>query len=98
MNETLLDRYRGIEAMSEQMLAAAQLQDWDEFKNCQTACEALVEQLSSQAQAEPLPESDHAEKAAIMQRILRNDAAIRAAAEPWLKTLDALAKPSMLRI
>ncbi len=90
MAERLLDYYKAIEAASEQMLAAARMEDWDGVVRCESACAVLIEQLRFKANTLELPRTDRAEKTRVMQRILRNDAEIRVLAEPWIAELDHL--------
>lgn len=90
MNQTLLDYYKAIESTSTQMLAAAQLEDWDEVVRLEGACAVLIEQLRHEARQQQLEPEQRAEKNRIMLSILRHDAQIRSLAEPWLNDLDGL--------
>lgn len=87
---TLLDYYKAIESTSTQMLAAAQVEDWDEVVRLEGACAVLIEQLRHEARQQALPVEQRAEKNRIMLTILRHDAQIRSLAEPWLSDLDDL--------
>ena len=96
---TLLDYYKAIENTSTQMLAAAQVEDWDEVVRLEGACAVLIEQLRHEARQQALPADDRAEKNRIMLSILRHDAQIRSLAEPWLNDLNdllAVQRPSLL--
>lgn len=86
----LIDYYKAIEGASQQMLAAAQMEDWDEVVRLEGACAVLIEQLHASARAQALPAEHRPEKTRIMHRILRNDAEIRYLTEPWLSDLDRL--------
>ena len=92
MSRRLIDCYKAIEDSSLKMLCAAKSEDWEQVVRYEGVCAVLIEQLRAHAQTENLPSSERAEKAQIMQRILRNDAQIRYLAEPWLdqcqQTLD----------
>lgn len=85
---TLLDYYKAIESTSTQMLAAAQVEDWDEVVRLEGACAVLIEQLRHEARQQVLPAEQRVEKNRIMLSILRHDAQIRSLAEPWLNNLD----------
>ena len=88
MPEMLLDYYKAIEESSRKMLEAAKASDWDGVVRYEGACAVLIEQLRYRAKDEELPAEQRAEKARIMQRILRNDAQIRCLAEPWLAQVE----------
>ncbi len=106
MNPALLEHYKAIERASDDMLTAARASNWDEVIRLEGVCITLISELKSVAQAHHNlstdPEADTAARAAreaklaIMQRILANDAEIRALAEPWLASLDqATARPRL---
>ena len=88
MSLTLIDFYKAIESTSTLMLAAAQVEDWDEVVRLEGACAVLIEQLRHEARHQALPAEQRAEKNRIMLSILRHDAQIRSLAEPWLNDLD----------
>lgn len=88
MSPMLIDYYRSIEASSAQMLDAARAADWDEVVRCENVCAHLIEQLRAGAQLAELAPDERREKVRIMQRILHNDAQIRALVEPWLEHLE----------
>lgn len=90
MSHRLLDYYKAIEDASVRMLDAARREDWDEVVRCEGACAVLIEQLRFKGRSEKLERTERAEKARIMQRILRNDAEIRVLAEPWLSDVAEL--------
>jgi len=90
MPPSLIDLYQAIEASSERMLHAARAQDWDGVARCESTCAVLIAQLRLHAQQRALAPQERRQKAAIMQRILRNDAQIRALAEPWLAQFENL--------
>ena len=79
-------------------VTAAQREDWDDVVRCEGACAVLIEQLRFRCRTAQLPREDRAEKARIMQRILRNDAQIRCLAEPWLAQFEHLfeGQPQMM--
>ncbi len=87
MSHTLIDYYKAIERTSEQMLAAAQAEDWDQVVRLEGACAVLIAQLRYKSREAELAPEERKEKTRIMQRILRTDAEIRCLAEPWLSDL-----------
>lgn len=86
----LIDFYKAIERTSDQMLAAAQAEDWDRVVRLEGACAVLIAQLRFKSREAELAPEERKEKARIMQRILRNDAQIRVLAEPWLTQFEHL--------
>lgn len=87
MSHSLIDYYKAIERTSEQMLAAAQAEDWDQVVRLEGACAVLIAQLRFKSRETELAPEERKEKTRIMQRILRTDAEIRCLAEPWLSDL-----------
>ncbi|MBU1357233.1 MAG: flagellar protein FliT [Gammaproteobacteria bacterium] len=96
MQDRLLNYYKAIEAASIQMLEAARMEDWDGVVRCEGACAVLIEQLRFKSKTHDLPREDRAEKARVMQRILRNDAEIRILAEPWLTQFQQLFESKLM--
>ena len=90
MAHELIDYYKAIERTSEQMLAAAQAEDWDQVVRLEGACAVLIAQLRFKSRDSDLDAEQRKEKARIMQRILRADAEIRCLAEPWLNDLASI--------
>jgi len=94
MSQALLDYYLAIEQMSQRMLEAAELADWDAVTRHEGACSILIEQLRTLGRQQDLLPEQRKIKAKIMQRILQNDAQIRNLAEPWLANFDEAMMPS----
>ncbi|QHE88095.1 flagellar protein FliT [Hydrogenophaga sp. BPS33] len=87
MEHGLIDYYKAIENTSQQMLVAAQGENWDEVVRLEGACAVLIAQLRYKSKTDELGPDERKEKVRIMQRILRTDAEIRCLAEPWLSDL-----------
>jgi len=94
----LLEYYEAIERASEEMLGAASREEWDQVLWLESTCAVLVAQLKHEAQERGLDAHHVEQKNEIMQRILRNDARIRNAAEPWLEDLDRMLEGRALRL
>lgn len=81
MTDALLNAYHAVEALSAQMLQAAERADWPAFDQVCTACTRQVQSLRlssvNPAVAPPWGVAQAAQKQAILLRILRNDAQIR---------------------
>lgn len=88
MNTQLLTYYEAIEQASQDMLEAARTGNWDHVVKLEGACALLISQLKNAAAKAPLATEEAQLKSRIMQRILVNDAEIRALAEPWLEDLN----------
>jgi len=84
MSQQLIDYYKAIENSSQQMLAAAKAEDWEQVVRFEGVCAVLIEQLRERAKLEELVPEVRREKFHIMQRILQNDAEIRYLTEPQL--------------
>ncbi len=87
---SLLDYYKAIEHASQQMLNAAQSENWDQVVRLESTCAVLIAQLRGKARTNKLSSDERREKLRIMQRILRTDAEIRLLAEPWLSDIELL--------
>ena len=90
MSERLIDYYKAIEDGSRRMLEAAKADDWNEVVRFESACAVLIAQLREHSRSLHLDPQQRAEKARIMQRILRMDAQMRMLADPCLEQLDQL--------
>lgn len=88
MRPSLIDFYKAIEDSSVRMREAAEQENWDMLVRLEGVCVVLIEQLRAKARECDLSPDERREKAMIMQRILINDAHIRAITEPWLNFLD----------
>ena len=90
MSERLIDYYKAIEDGSRKMLEAAKADDWDEVVRFESACAVLIAQLREHSRSLNLDPQQRAEKAQIMQRILRMDAQMRMLADPCLDHLSQM--------
>lgn len=88
--DTLLQYYEAIEQASTEMLQAARQGDWDRVVMLEGACAVLISRLKQAASSEQLDAEQHSRKVRVMQRILMNDAEIRALAEPCMDELGLL--------
>jgi len=93
VNAQLISYYEAIEQASADMLQSARAGDWDEVVKLEGACALLISQLKHAASDQSLSPNEAPLKAKIMQRILVNDAEIRALAEPWLDELGRWVAP-----
>ncbi len=94
MNAQLISYYEAIEQASAEMLQNARSGQWDDVVKLEGACALLISQLKHAAAEQTLSPEEAPLKARIMQRILVNDAEIRALAEPWLDDIGRWVAPS----
>jgi flagellar protein FliT len=88
--EQLLLTYDQLSNTTGFMLSAAQAGDWQRLASLEKDCSKLVARLSALETDEPLPEGLAARKAALLRKVLADDAAIRDITEPWLARLGAM--------
>lgn len=84
-----ISTYKGILAITEQMLQAAQNSNWDELVSLEHDCKQLANQLIEHHQ-QKLSEEQQKKKITLIQQILARDAEIRTITEPWLTHLQSL--------
>jgi flagellar protein FliT len=88
--ETLLSTYDVLSATTGRMLAAARHEDWDRLVSLEKDCADLVARLSALETDDPLPAGIRERKAALLRKVLADDAAIRDLTQPYLKRLEAM--------
>jgi len=88
--EQLLTTYDRLSNTTGSMLSAAQAGDWERLVCLEKDCSKLVARLSALESDDPLPEGLRARKAALLRKVLADDAAIRDITEPWLVRLGAM--------
>lgn len=79
-----IEIYQKICAMSGDMVAAAQAQDWERLVELECGVAALRDMLMKDDGGN-LDEAERLAKAALIQRILDDDAEIRRHTEPWME-------------
>ena len=82
--------YDAIEKISNQMLTAAEKEDWDTLTELESICAQHVQQLKVYQNVLPLSRDAHEQKTSIIQRILANDSKIRDLISPRMAALSAL--------
>ena len=86
----LLQTYDQLSITTAHMLSAAQDGDWQRLVDLEKDCSELVALLSRLESDDPLPEGLRARKAAMIRKVLADDAAIRDITEPWLERLGTM--------
>lgn len=82
--------YETIANLTNQMLLAAKLQDWDLLLELESSCAEQVEKLKSLKNESPLSSDNHDHKVASIKRILSDDRQIRDLVSPRMAKLSSL--------
>lgn len=80
-----IEIYQEISALSSRMVEAAQANDWDRLVGLEKSITALRNILMADDDNASLTPDDRSLKAALIQRILDDDAEIRRHTEPWME-------------
>lgn len=80
-----IELYEQMSALSAQMVAAAQANDWERLVALERSVSALRDILMSDDDSSMLSAGDLELKRALIQRILDDDAEIRRHTEPWME-------------
>jgi len=83
-----IDTYEEMRALSARMVEAARAGDWDSLIELEKSVSRLRDSLMGEEDANAsLTPDDALRKAAIIQRILDDDAEVRRHTEPWMEKL-----------
>lgn len=80
-----IDTYQDMSALSAQMVEAASANDWNRLVDLERAVVALRDTLTAAEDNAGLSEQELAVKAALIRRILDDDAEVRRYTEPWME-------------
>lgn len=81
-----INRYEEMSALSAQMVEAAQAQDWDRLIELERSVAEIRDALIAEGDSNAnLTDTERTLKAALIQRILDDDAEIRRHTEPWME-------------
>jgi flagellar protein FliT len=95
MNEQeIIYLYENVASITDQMLAAARVGDWDNLIALESRCADQVSILKNSEPPAPLTGESRARKVAIIKEILAHDREIRDLAEPWMAKLSSLINSS----
>lgn len=89
----LIAHYEAIAQTSHAMLAAAQADDWDEVRELEDRCRALIAELRLAARTTDLGVPEQRRRIELLRAILANDAEVRKRSEPWLRQLEKMLQP-----
>lgn len=88
--EQLLAAYDRLSDTTGHMLSAARAGDWERLVGLEKDCSDIVRLLTRLENDDPLPEGLRVRKAAMLRKVLADDAAIRDITEPWLARLGSM--------
>jgi flagellar protein FliT len=89
-SQELISVYENVAAITDQMLAAARVGNWDQLRELESRCAGQVEILRSEEPVEALPAPIRERKVALIKKVLEDDRQIRSITEPWMEQLSAL--------
>jgi len=88
--EQTLAIYENMRTITEQMLEAARIRDWDQMTLLESRCTQYVNILKTEGSVEPLDGALRDKKVQLIHDIMKNDRAIRDITHPWMNELSAL--------
>lgn len=83
--QTQIELYEEMTHLSARMVEAARRNDWDNLIELERAVGTLRQRLAAEDESHRLGISERERKAALIQRILADDAEIRRHTEPWME-------------
>jgi len=86
----ILAVYQDISRITQQMLAAARGNDWEQLETLEQECGTRFQALLAAEDCRPRDAEFQRRKAALIRRVLDDDAQIRNIVEPWRTKLGAL--------
>ena len=84
----VLSMYENIAGLSNQMVAAARMSDWDGLNRLEGQCAAVARGVATGVPA--LADAPRLRKIDLLKQILANDRAIRDVTEPWMNQVPGM--------
>lgn len=88
-SEDIVEVYESMAVITDQMLRAANDNDWDRLTELEQQCAAHVRQLKD-SEPQPLAGAQRVKKVDAIRRMLAADRQIRDLTTPWMARLSAL--------
>ena len=88
--EKVCSLYESVAEVTNQMLQAAQNQDWDELTELEVSCANYVEQIRDYDEVQPEAGDAYKRKLKSIKVILTNDREIRNLMAPWMMKLNSM--------
>ena len=90
-NQEILALYETVADITDRMLAAARMGDWEQLAELESRCSSQVEIIKrNEEPPQPLTPIARERKVEIIRKILDDDRQIRNITEPWMARLAAL--------
>lgn len=86
---SVIENYQFLSAITEKMREAAAVGEWEQLVELEQQCSQRVAIMRQQDNA-PADEETRRQKAALIKKILADDAAIRSQTEPWMAQLQRI--------
>ena len=86
----VLSAYESLSTITGAMLCAARDADWDRLVALEQCCASIVDKLREGGEAVPESDDLRRRKAALIRKVLADDAAIRDLTQPWLARLQSM--------
>ncbi|WP_230427844.1 flagellar protein FliT [Undibacterium luofuense] len=90
----VISLYENVACITDKMLCAAQLRDWEALSELESDCSREVEKIQSSDSISLLTPELRQKKIRVIQHILANDRQIRDITEPWMAELQQLMRSS----
>lgn len=88
--DALIDLYVKVAEISDQMLSAARVGNWEQLSALEERCSSHIATLKQRDIADAIPISLRGQKLILIKKILANDRAIRSITEPWMSQLSLM--------
>ena len=90
-NQEIISLYEAVADITDKMLAAARVGDWEQLAALESHCSSQVEIIKqNDQQRPPLTATARERKVKIIKKILDDDRQIRDITEPWMAQLSAM--------
>ncbi len=86
----VIENYEALSAIMEKMRVAASQGLWNELISLEQQCSQRVQSMKEQDATMSLNESSRLQKAALIRKILADDAEIRNHTQPWMAQLQRI--------
>lgn len=91
----ILSVYDDVLHVSQQMLDAAQRQDWSSLTMLEAVCDRYIQQIQDSSEYAPLTSVELDRKIELLTKILADDRQIRDLLEPWMGRLSTIMRSSL---
>ena len=89
-SQEIISIYENVAVITDQVLAAARVGDWEQLVELESRCASQVAILRSEEPRAALSGSVRERKAELIRKVLEDDRQIRSITEPWMEQLSML--------